>query len=140
MSGKVFLDTNILVYLYDSDAPEKQKRARALLERYGIPSEIIISTQVIQEFYVSVTRKFAKRLSDEETLVATKSLSRFPLVQVDAAMIFDAIGLARQRKISFWDALIIQAALRAGCETLFTEDLQDGQRMGRLRIENPFLS
>jgi predicted nucleic acid-binding protein len=140
MSARVFLDTNVLVYLYDSDAPEKQKRARLLLERHGLPGAAIISTQVLQEFYVTVTRKLAKKLSDEETLLATRSLSRLPLIQVDAAMIFDAIGLAREIKVSFWDALIIQSALRAGCETLFTEDLQDGRRVGSLRIENPFLS
>jgi predicted nucleic acid-binding protein len=140
MSGRVFLDTNVLVYLYDSDAPEKQHRARLVLERHGLPGAAIISTQVLQEFYVTVTRKLAKKLSEEETLLATRSLSRLPLVQVDAAIIFDAIDLAREIKVSFWDALIIQSALRADCETLFTEDLQHGRRIAGLRIENPFLS
>jgi predicted nucleic acid-binding protein len=130
MSGRVFLDTNVLVYLYDSDAPEKQNRARLILERHGLPGAAIISTQVLQEFYVTVTRKLAKKLSEEETLLATRSLSRLPLVQVDAAMIFHAIDLAREIKVSFWDALIIQSALRADCETLFTEDLQHGRRLG----------
>jgi predicted nucleic acid-binding protein len=140
MSDKLFLDTNVLVYLYDSDAPEKQERARAILERDGATAEITISTQVLQEFYVTVARKFAKRLSEEETLLATRSLCRLSLVQVDVAMIFDAISLARRHQFSLWDSLIIQAALQTGCKTLLTEDLQDGQRIGPLRIENPFKS
>jgi predicted nucleic acid-binding protein len=140
MNGRVFLDTNILVYLYDSDAPEKQERARSILERDGASAEITISTQVLQEFYVTVARKFAKRLSEEEALLATRSLCELSLVQVDVALIFDAIRLARRHQLSLWDALIIEAALKAECETLLTEDLQNGQRFGRLRIENPFIS
>lgn len=140
MSDKLFLDTNVLVYLYDSDAPEKQERARAILERDGTTAEITISTQVLQEFYVTVARKFAKRLSEGETLLATRSLCQLSLVQVDVAMIFDAISLARRHQFSLWDSLIIQAALQTGCQTLLTEDLQDGQRIGHLRIENPFKS
>jgi predicted nucleic acid-binding protein len=80
MSDKLFLDTNVLVYLYDSDTPEKQERARAILERDGTTAEITISTQVLQEFYVTVARKFAKRLSEEETLLATRSLCQLSLV------------------------------------------------------------
>lgn len=93
MNGRVFLDTNIFVYLYDSDHPGKQARARALVERFGLSGEIVISTQVLQEFYASVTRKFSRQLSEEQILLATRSLGRLPLVQVNVGMIFEAISL-----------------------------------------------
>lgn len=128
MSGRVFLDTNIFVYLYDSDQPVKQARARDLVERFGNSDEIIISTQVLQEFYASVTRKFAKQLSEEETLLATRNLGSLPIVQVSVGMIFEAINLSRRFQLSFWDSLILQAALDSECRLLVSEDLQHGHR------------
>jgi predicted nucleic acid-binding protein len=140
MSGRVFLDTNVLVYLYDTDAPEKQARARTLLEEHGLAGNAFLSTQVLQEFYVNVARKFARQLSHEEALRATENLSRLPLVQIHTSLILDAISLRRDLQLSFWDALIVRAALEAGCERLLTEDMQPGRRIGELRIENPFLA
>lgn len=140
MSGRVFLDTNIFVYLYDSDQPDKQARARTLVERFGLAGEIVISTQVIQEFYASVTRKFARQLSEEQILLATRNLGRLPVVQVNVGMIFEAIDLRRRFQLSFWDSLILQAALDSECSLLVTEDLQHGQRIGGLTVENPFLA
>jgi predicted nucleic acid-binding protein len=139
MSDRVFLDTNVFVYLYDSDQPDKQARARALVERFGLSDTIVISTQVLQEFYVNVTRKFAKQLSDEQILLATRTLGRLRVVEVSVEMIFSAIDLARQFRFSFWDSLILQTALESQCKLLLTEDLQHGQRVGSLTIENPFL-
>ena len=139
MSDRVFLDTNVFVYLYDSDQPDKQARARALVERLGFADAIVISTQVLQEFYVNVTRKFARQLSDEQILLATRNLGRLPVVEVSVGMIFSAIGLARQFRLSFWDSLILEAALESQCRLLLTEDLQHGQRIGSLTVENPFL-
>lgn len=86
MSDRVFLDTNVFVYLYDSDQPDKQARARALVERLGLSDAIVISTQVLQEFYVNVTRKFAKQLSDEQILLATRTLGRLRVVEVSVEM------------------------------------------------------
>ena len=140
MNGSVFFDTNVLVYLYDTDSPQKQDKAKALLEEHGVSGNAFLSTQVLQEFYVNVSRKFARRLSHEDTLEATTSLSRLPLVQVDVPLILAAVSLGKQVQVHFWDALIIQAALRAGCQRLLTEDLQHGRVIGDLRIENPFLS
>ena len=139
MSDRVFLDTNILVYLYDSDQPDKQARARALVERFGLSDAIVISTQVLQEFYVNVTRKFAKQLSDEQILLATRNLGKLRVVEVSVEMIFSAIDLARQLRLSFWDSLILVAALESQCGLLLTEDLQHGQRIGSLTVQNPFL-
>jgi predicted nucleic acid-binding protein len=94
---------------------------------------------VLQEFYVTVTRKFAKQLTQDEILLATRTLSALPVVRVSVEMIFSAIDLVRRLQLSFWDGLILQAALKSGCTLLFSEDLQHGQRIGNLRIENPFL-
>lgn len=140
MNGSVFFDTNVLVYMYDTDSPQKQDKAKALLEEHGVLGNAFLSTQVLQEFYVNVSKKFARRLSHEDTLEATTSLSRLPLVQVDTPLILAAVSLGKQVQVHFWDALIIQAALRAGCQRLLTEDLQHGRIIGDLRIENPFLS
>jgi predicted nucleic acid-binding protein len=139
MNDRVFLDTNIFVYLYDSDQPAKQARARALVERFGLSGEIVISTQVLQEFYVSVTRKFARQLSEEQILFATQNLGQLPVIQVSVGMIFQAISLGRRFQLSFWDSLILQAALDSECNLLVTEDLQHGQRIGGLTVENPVL-
>jgi len=139
MNGRAFLDTNIFVYLYDSDQPDKQARARTLVERFGLSGEIVISTQVLQEFFATVTRKFARQLSEEQILLATRNLGRLPVVQVNVEMIFEAIELRRRIQLSFWDSLILQAALDSECSLLVTEDLQHGQRIGSLTVENPFL-
>lgn len=105
----------------------------------GFADAIVISTQVLQEFYVNVTRKFARQLSDEQILLATRNLGRLPVVEVSVGMIFSAIGLAWQFRLSFWDSLILEAALESQCRLLLTEDLQHGQRIGSLTVENPFL-
>jgi predicted nucleic acid-binding protein len=137
MIDRVFLDTNVLVYLYDADAPEKQQRARSVLEG-GLPA-FVISTQVLQEFYVSVTRKFAKSMAEEDISRAMRRLRELPTVQVDVPMIFEAVELGRRFQIAFWDALIARAALSADCSRLLTEDLQHQMRIGNLTVENPFL-
>lgn len=139
MTDRVFVDTNVFVYLYDSDNPDKQATARALLERYGLSGAVFISTQVLQEFYVTVTRKFSKQLSHEQILVAMSQLGQLPIVEVSVGMIFEAVDLGRRLRLSFWDSLILRAALESDCGLLVSEDLQHGQRIGSLRIENPFL-
>jgi predicted nucleic acid-binding protein len=140
MSDKTFLDTNILVYLYDTDSPDKQAKSRGVLEQASTQTDIVLSTQVLQEFYVTVTRKFSRKLSEREVLLAMRGLRAFPIVQVDVAMIFEAIELGRRFQFSFWDALIVRAALTAGCSRLLTEDLQHQMRIESLTIENPFLA
>jgi predicted nucleic acid-binding protein len=140
MRDRIFLDTNVLVYLYDNDAPEKQSRSRSILEQGRERSRLVISTQVLQEFYVTATKKLSRALSDGEILQAMRRLQGFPTVQIDVSMIFNAIELGRRYQISFWDALVTQAALAAGCNRLLTEDLQHGLRIGALTVENPFLN
>lgn len=138
MSGRVFLDTNVLVYLYDQDAPEKQKKARAILEGSPANTHFIISTQVLQEFWVTVSRKFSKFLPEDTAFAATWQLRAFPTIQVNGEMVFKAIAVQKGFRLNFWDALIIQAALASGCSILLTEDLQHGFQIGDLTVVNPF--
>ena len=139
MSDSVFVDTNVFVYLFDSEDLKKQETARVLLERLAEEATIVVSTQVLQEFYVSVTRKLAEPLPPQNAMEATRGLSAYRVVQVDPPMIFAAIALHEKEKTSFWDALIVRAALESGCERLISEDLQHGRRFENLRIDNPFL-
>ncbi len=135
---RTFFDTNVLVYLYDADAPEKQARAREVFESEATAGRALLSTQVLQEFYVTVTRKLAVPLSPETAEHIVHHLTALPIVQVDAQMVLSAIGRSRQRSFSFWDALIVEAALAGGAQCLMSEDLQDGQVIEGLGIENPF--
>jgi predicted nucleic acid-binding protein len=134
-----FFDTNVLVYLFDEDAPEKKARARQLLETEVQEGRAILSTQVLQEFYVAVTRKLARPLPAEDAERAVRNLTAFPLVQVDAAMMMSAVGRSQKLQYSFWEALIIEAALIGGAHLLYSEDLQHGRKIDGLEIQNPFL-
>ena len=138
MSGKVFVDTNVFVYLFDKSAPAKQARARQILETEGPPGRVVLSTQVLQEFYVSVTRKLGKPLSESDGASATSDLCAFDVVDVDKDMVLRSVTLSRTERLSLWDALIIEAARTRRCDRLLTEDLQDGRQLGALRITNPF--
>ncbi len=141
MSDRVFLDTNVLVYLFDTDAPAKQRQARSILAgtAEGVAgAELVLSTQVLQEFYVAVTRKLARPVSGADALAAMESLCELPVVQVDPQMVLAAAAGSQRRSLSFWDALIVEAAIAGGCSRLLTEGLQHEQAFNDLRIENPF--
>jgi len=134
---KVFFDTNILVYLFDAGAPGKQRRARELLGAHTKAGETLLSTQILQEFYVAVTRKLATPLAADTAYEAVRELAVMPTVRVDIPLILSAIQLSRERKLSFWDALVIRAAIEGGAATLYSEDLQHGQVFETLTVENP---
>lgn len=138
MKGRIFLDTNVLVYLFDTDDPSKQRRAQDLLGDQDLRTQIILSTQVLQEFYVTVTQKLAAPLTPETALKAVQDLATFPIVQIDTSLILLAIQHSRQATLSFWDSLILEAALVAGATLLYSEDFQTGAVFGKLRIVNPF--
>ena len=138
MNGRVFVDTNVFVYLFDKGAPAKRAVARQILETEGPPGHIVLSTQVLQEFYVSVTRKLGRPLSESDGATATKDLCAFDVVDIDKDMVVRSMTLSRTERMSFWDALIVEAARMRSCARLLTEDLQDGRRFGPLRIANPF--
>ncbi len=133
-----FFDTNVLLYIFDDDEPLKKARAIDVFERSVEDNLAVLSTQVLQEFYVNATRKLAMPLSPERAAARVRDFARLPVVRVDEAMIFAAIERGRSMSLSFWDALIVEAAVRGGAEQLLTEDLQHGQRIESLTVVNPF--
>ena len=136
MGVRSFLDSNILVYTDDQDAPEKQSAALDLIEEARLRRSGVISTQVLQEYFVAATRKLKVRPGIARRKV--EIFARLDVVQVDLDLILGAIDLYRLHALSFWDALIIRAALANGCTVLYSEDLQTGQRLNGLQIVNPF--
>lgn len=135
--SRSLVDTNILVYCYDGDEPAKRARALALLADDA--TELVVSTQVLQEFYVAVTRKLARPLSAEDAERALQALATLPTVPADRELVLAAVALSHRHRLSLWDALIIRAAADGGCDTLLTEDLQDGATFDGVRIRNPLL-
>ncbi len=136
-SGRVFLDTNVLVYLFDTRDPTKQHRAQSLLRE--IPSaSLVVSAQVLGEFYWATTRKLPTPLDHGTAESAVARFSRLRVVAVDRQLVRDAIDLSDSVSIGYWDALIVKAASLASCPRLLTEDLNHGQVIDGVRIENPF--
>ena len=136
MSARSFLDTNVLVYTDDHDTPDKQRVALDLVERFRLQGTGVVSTQVLQEYFSAATRKLKVRPDLARRKV--EIFARLDLVQVDLDLILSAIDLHRLQMVSFWDALIVRAALASGCIVLLSEDLQTGQRFNGLQIINPF--
>jgi predicted nucleic acid-binding protein len=133
-----FVDTNVLVYAHDRSEIDKQPVARVLLKELWATRTGALSTQILQEFYVVATRKFAPPLSRREAREIVALYGTWPLVQIDLPLILAASETEERQKLSWWDALVIEAARRAGAARLVTEDLQDGRTIGGVRIENPF--
>lgn len=136
MSGKVFLDSNILVYAHDAGSAEKQRRSRDLIAGLAGTGRGVISTQVMQEFFVSVTRKLG--VSPLAAKAILKTLTLFEIVTAGPELIHEAIDCSVLNVISFWDALVLAAAASAGCGVLWTEDLNPGQIIMGVKIQNPF--
>lgn len=135
---KVFFDTNVLVYAFDRDSPAKKRTAAGLVADHTRAGEIVLSTQVLQEFYVTITRKLARSVSEPVARQAVEALMHLPIVRVDPPMILSAIGRSQSASLSFWDALVVTAALEGGATTLLSEDLQHGQQFDGLTVVNPF--
>ena len=133
--SKVFLDTNILVYSLDQTDPEKRHRCRELIKGLTAENLGVISTQVLQEFYVASTSKLgADPLIIKDIL---RSLERYETVIITPVLIKEAIDCSITNRLPFWDALIVVAAEIAKCKLLWTEDLSHGQIIRSVRIENP---
>lgn len=133
-----FIDTNILVYAYDVRAGAKHKKARELLSSLWGTEPGVLSTQVLQEFYITVTRKLPKRLPPQAAREIIQDYQAWPIYSSSSDDVLSASEIEEEYRISFWDALIVQAALSSGCKTLYSEDLQDGQKFDDLTIINPF--
>ena len=134
-----FFDTNIIVYAYDSMAGVKQTRSASLIEQHTRECSFFVSTQVLQESYVNLVRKRFLEPALALRVIESMSMSTGRVVPADAASVLRGLQLSQRYQLSPWDGLIVQAALDAGCTTLFTEDLQAGQRFGELEVVNPFV-
>ncbi|MGH9380249.1 MAG: PIN domain-containing protein [Thermoanaerobaculia bacterium] len=134
-----FVDTDILVYAEDRDAGEKHEAARDLITDLWHSGDGVVSVQVLQEFFVNVTRKVPRPVDPVEARAIVEQYLTWRVVQNTGALLLAGIRLASSLQISFWDALLIQAALDEGCERIWTEDLSHGRRVGDLTILNPFL-
>ena len=134
-----FVDTNVLVYAHDRSDPAKQEVAKARLDRLWTDGTGTLSTQVLQEAYVVATSTQKLAMPPQEARNLIEIYSAWPVVLIEPAMILTASRVAEEHQISFWDALIVEAARVSGAERLLTEDLQDGQTLDGVLVENPFL-
>jgi predicted nucleic acid-binding protein len=141
MSGKFFLDTNIFVYSFDARSPGKAARASKLIKRAIETRRGIVSYQVVQEFFNVALRRFAKPMTEPEARQYLSVTFR-PLLSVHSSvgLYGDALRVTSQFGYSWYDSLIIASAISGECETLYSEDFQNGQRIANLTISNPFLS
>ena len=139
MSGeRVFVDTNIIVYAYDRDAGRKHEIARDLMTGLWSAAGGVLSTQILQEFYVTVTRKIASPLTREAAREIIKDYLTWDVVSNDGDAVLDAIDIETGENISFRDALVIAAAKRGGAQVLLSEDLSEGRKFGDMVVRNPF--
>jgi predicted nucleic acid-binding protein len=136
--ARTFVDTNVLIYAHDASETVKQPIARGLLGELWAQRRGTLSTQILQEFYVVATRKLALPMSPAEAREIIGVYSAWPLVVVDALLILNASRIEEKHQLSFWDALVLEAARVAGAELLLTEDLQHGRVIEGVHIENPF--
>lgn len=136
MSDRVFVDTNVFVYADDRAAKTKRVRARTVLSELIRTRRAVVSTQVMQEYFAAAIKKLG--LSPERARLRVERLNRLDVVLIRPALILGAIDLCRLHELSFWDALVVRSASAAGCGRLLSEDMQDGQTIDGVRIENPF--
>ena len=139
MSGRFFLDTNVFVYEFDLNEPSKSKHASRLVRSAIVSQRGVISYQVVQEFLNVAFKKFAKPLPAREAESYFLSILK-PLLAVHSSprLFLDAMRLRDENRLSWYDSLLIAAALESGCEVLYSEDLQSGRTVEGLRIEDPF--
>jgi predicted nucleic acid-binding protein len=138
MSDKCFVDTNVLVYAHDSSAGWKRDTAHALMAQLWGSGSGVLSTQVLQELCVALRRKAALPLSADDTRKVVETFLSWEIVVNTPVSVFRALYLESRYQISFWDALILQAAEGSGATILYSEDLASGQKYGSVRVVNPF--
>jgi predicted nucleic acid-binding protein len=135
-----FCDTNVLVYAHDVTAGPKHQQARQLVRTLWASGDGAVSIQVLQEMYVTLTRKLSPRMPPPDAREAVNALAKWRLMEPKRADILDAIDTSLRWQISLWDALIVVAARRVGATTIWSEDLSDGQDYGGIVVRNPFLT
>lgn len=138
MTAATFVDTNVLVYAHDLSETDRRPVAQAVIDDLWRTRRGVLSTQVLSEFYVVATRKFDPPLSRRAARDVVAAYAAWRVVQVDSPLILAASSLEERHTLSFWDALIVEAAVRGGATRLLSEDLQTGRRIRGLTVENPF--
>ncbi len=133
-----FVDTNVLVYAHDATAGQKRDRGRAILRELWETTEGCLSVQVLQEFFVALTRKVAQPLDARTAAIAVSDLSRWTTHAPGTDDVLGAIELHARAGISFWDAMIVHSAATLGCDILYSEDLNAGQRYDGVLVVDPF--
>ena len=139
MSDRVFVDTNVLVYAHDVSAGAKHARAMQLVEELWNSGNGVVSTQVLQELCINMRRKAKNPLSVSEVRSVVEDYLSWEVVVNDAASVLQALEIEERYEVSFWDALILQAAETSEVEVLYSEDLSAGQKYGSVKVINPFL-
>jgi len=137
--NKTFVDTNIIVYAYDTTAGEKHRTAKKNLIGLWRSGRGLVSTQILQELYVTLTRKIPHPLKPVQAGEIIEDMLTWDVVVNDGESIIQAIALENRERLAFWDALVVVAAVRGGAEILLSEDLQAGRAIAGVRVLNPFL-
>ena len=137
MSGRYFIDTNIIVYAHDADSPRKQMRAQEIIFGGMRESNAVISTQVLSEFFVTITMKVEQKYSVPAAKHEIMLLSHLEVVEIDYDLVIRAVGIQEAFQPNYWDGLILAAAERAGCDTLYSEDLSHRQEYAGIECINP---
>ena len=140
MTDKAFVDTNVLLYAHDSSQGAKYRRALALVEGLWLSGKGMLSMQVLQELCVNLRKKVARPFSEEQTKQLIEDYLRWQIVVGTPNSILEAMAFEVRYKISFWNALILQAAIHGEASILYSEDFSDGQTYGPIRVVNPLRS
>ena len=135
---KAFIDTNIIIYAYDVTAGKKHETARTIITDLWDSGLGVISTQVLQEFFVNVVQKIPKPVDKQQAKEIVRDFLKWNVVVNTGDSIVDAIDICLRFEYSFWDSMIIEAAIKGGAAVLISEDLQDGQVISGVTIKNPF--
>lgn len=137
-AGRQFVDTNVLVYAHDTSAGDKHVQARQLLAELWSSGNGCLSIQVLQEFYVTITRKVSRPLEPETARQRVEDLGYWLIHSPTADDVVEAIRLHQSARLAFWDAMILTSASKLGCGTLWSEDLNASQTTAGVTIKNPF--
>ncbi len=136
--GRAFVDTNVLVYAHDETAGPKRAAANSVIEQLWESGEGCVSIQVLQELFVTLTRKIPRPLDTDAAQEAVTDFARWTAHAPDTEDVLAAIRLHERHRISFWDAMIVQSATQLGCDLLYSEDLKAGQRYDGVLVVDPF--
>lgn len=138
--ARQFVDTNVVVYAFDTSAGAKHERASTLLEDLVVAGDAAVSVQVLQELFVTLTRKLPKPLPVDEAAAIVDDLSVVTVHAPQAPDVLAGIDLSRRHRVTFWDAMVLRSAVATGCEVLWSEDLSAGQAYDGVTVRNPFSS